>query len=75
MKIKQKNSGALIVKHATWITTDHLMTPRIGTDENQAIVWKREGSAFGPAKAEKDPDGDGKKRNIRLRFPVTFPHP
>jgi RHS repeat-associated protein len=67
MQVKIKPNGT--IGHTTWITTDHLSTPRIGTDENQVIVWKREGAAFGQAKAEKDPDGDGKNRNIRLRFP------
>jgi len=66
VKIKQSNGK---VGRTTWITTDHLLTPRIGTDENQTIVWKREGAAFGQANADKDPDGDGKDRNIRLRFP------
>ena len=70
MQVKIKPNGT--IGHTTWITTDHLFTPRISTDENQTIVWKREGAAFGHAHAERDPDGDGKNRNIRLRFPGQF---
>lgn len=57
------------IKHITYITTDHLNTPRIGTDEQSNIVWRWDSDAFGQAQPDKDPDNDTNKRNIRLRFP------
>ena len=56
------------IKHITYITTDHLNTPRIGTDETGQIVWRWDSDAFGQAQPEKDSDEDDVNRNIRLRF-------
>ena len=56
----------------TFISTDHLLTPRLGTDEDQNIVWRWDGDAFGQTTADKDPDVNNQKRNIRLRFPGQF---
>lgn len=72
-QLRLKQSGAaLSVKHVTYITTDHLLTPRLGTDEEQNIVWRWDGDSFGQFGADRDPDMDQKNRNIRLRFPGQF---
>ena len=60
------------IKHITYITTDHLNTPRIGTDETGAIVWRWDSDAFGQAQPNKDPDFNNSNRNIRLRFPGQY---
>jgi len=60
------------VKNTTYLTTDHLNTSRIGTDSTSAIVWRWDSDGFGINKPDKDPDGDGKKINVRLRFPGQY---
>ena len=72
IRLKQNKAGKVTVKHVTYISTDHLLTPRLGTDENQNIVWRWDGDAFGQTMADKDPDANEQKRNIRLRFPGQF---
>ena len=51
---------------------DHLNTPRVATDQNQTTVWAWSSDAFGMGRANKDPDGDGIKHNVRLRFPGQY---
>ncbi len=55
-----------------YLHTDHLNTPRLATDENQTIIWRWEGDAFGITKPDKDPDADGIKVTINLRFPGQY---
>ena len=56
----------------TWLHTDHLNTPRIGTDDQQRIVWRWDSDAFGKGSVDSDPDGDGIKHSIALRFPGQY---
>lgn len=56
----------------TYLHTDHLATPRSATNEAGETVWSWESDAFGADKAERDPDGDGNKTRIRLRFPGQY---
>jgi len=72
VEIKQKRNNRIIVKNHTWFTTDQLSTPRVGTDESQTKVWAWTSTGFGIGKPNKDPDGNGKKRNVQLRFPGQF---
>ncbi len=72
VRLKQNNASEILVKHITYVSTDHLQTPRLGTDENQNVVWRWDGDAFGQSMADKDPDANKQKRNIRLRFPGQF---
>ncbi|GJL82988.1 MAG: hypothetical protein DHS20C01_26220 [marine bacterium B5-7] len=59
-------------QNTVYITTDHLNTPRLGTNETNTIVWRWDSDAFGKGGLDKDPDDDGLKRNVRLRFPGQF---
>lgn len=68
-RIRQKKNGAVIVKNRIYLTTDHLNTPRIGTDEGNTMVWRWDSNAFGKGRVDRDPDGDGIRRDVRLRFP------
>ena len=72
IRLRQTSTGGVSVRHTTYITTDHLLTPRLGTDETQTIVWRWDGDTFGQTRADKDPDDDEENRNIRLRFPGQF---
>ena len=56
----------------TYIHTDHLNTPRLGTNDTQTLVWQYQSQAFGQGKADKDPDKNGINVNIRLRFPGQY---
>ena len=69
-QIKHKrNTGADIL---SYLHADHLNTPRLATDATQTIVWRWEGEAFGITQSEKEPDADGTKVNVRLRFPGQY---
>lgn len=57
---------------AYWIHTDHLGTPIAVTDKNQRIVWSAQYEPFGKAIVEEDPDGDGKRLSLNLRFPGQY---
>ena len=52
----------------TYLHTDHLGTPRIGTDASGQIVWRWDGDAFGTLAASEDPDADGNAVTVNLRF-------
>jgi len=51
-----------------YIHTDHLGTPRIATDQTQAVVWLWNSDAFGSTEANDDPDGDSNSTTINHRF-------
>ncbi len=56
----------------TYLHTDHLGTPRMGTDATGEVVWKWSGEAFGGSAADRDPDGDGVNTVVKLRFPGQY---
>jgi len=63
----QNNANAL-----HYIESDHLGTPRvvIEQDRNLAIwTWPIAGEAFGNTPPDEDPDGDGKRFTLDMRFP------
>jgi len=68
IKVRRTKKGVLRQKQLLYLHTDHLNTPRLATDENQIVVWRWEADAFGRTKPDKDPDRDGTKVNVRLRF-------
>jgi len=72
IKVRRNKKGVLKQKQLLYLHTDHLNTPRLATDATQTVVWRWEAEAFGATKPDKDPDRDGKKVNIRLRFPGQY---
>ena len=56
----------------TYIHTDHLTTPRAGTDAAGQLVWLWESDAFGEETPQNDPDGDGSETVVNLRFPGQY---
>ena len=68
IKSKFKVNGSIKSQTISYIHTDHLNTPRIATDQSQEVVWRWDSDAFGERKAENDPDQNGKKTKIGLRF-------
>ena len=55
-----------------YLHSDHLGTPRRGTNENGVVVWSWDSDAFGAAAANDDPDGDGVATVVNLRFPGQY---
>ncbi|MCA8837234.1 MAG: hypothetical protein K8963_05200, partial [Proteobacteria bacterium] len=52
----------------TWLTTDHLGTPRLGTNNTGQTVWRWTGDAFGTVQPNSDPDSNGTHIYIENRF-------
>ncbi len=50
------------IQTITYLHTDHLDTPRVGTDANQTVVWSWKGEAFGSLQ----PDQGGVTVNLRF---------
>ncbi|MFY9459426.1 RHS repeat-associated core domain-containing protein [uncultured Aquabacterium sp.] len=55
-----------------YLEVDHLNTPRRGTDSTGKVVWTWTSDAFGSTAPNEDPDGDGIKTTINLRFPGQY---
>lgn len=72
IRVHKNAKGKLLVKDIVYLTSDHLDTPRIGTDANAEVVWRWEGDAFGDTKTESDPDEDDKNVAVNLRFPGQY---
>ncbi|MFS1525204.1 RHS repeat-associated core domain-containing protein [Microbulbifer sp. 2304DJ12-6] len=53
----------------TYLHTDHLYTPRVGTSQNETVVWRWDSDAFGQSMPDTDPDGDNNQTVVNLRFP------
>ena len=62
-----QNSSGLYYLH-----NDHLGTPRAVSDEDQKVVWRWESDPFGNGLPEEDPDGDGQRFTLDLRFPGQY---
>jgi len=75
---RQSKNGKKNVVSVSFIHSDHLNTPRMATDTKGKVVWRWESDAFGGnlkhnRKAiDMDPDRDGRKTKIRLRFPGQY---
>ncbi|MCX2833124.1 RHS repeat domain-containing protein [Microbulbifer thermotolerans] len=63
------SEGEVQSRTLTYLHTDHLNTPRIGTDGNEVVVWRWDSDAFGQAAPDTDPDSDGVQTVVNLRFP------
>ena len=55
-----------------YLEVDHLNTPRIARDKDKNVVWRWDSDAFGNTAPNEDPDGDGVKTTINLRFPGQY---
>lgn len=55
-----------------WIHTDHLGTPLAVTDADRRIVWRATYEPFGKANTIEDPDRDGIRITLNLRFPGQY---
>jgi len=56
-----------------YIQPDHLDTPRTVTDSTQKVIWQWDNQdPFGANAANEDPDGDGQRFSLNLRFPGQY---
>ena len=58
--------GDTVIDTLTYLHTDHLATPRLGTDVVGNVVWRWEGAAFGGTQPLENPT------SINLRFPGQY---
>jgi len=63
------SDGTIRRQNTYYIHSDQLNTPRRMTDQAQTIIWRWDSDAFGQGRINNDPDQDGSKVNIPLRFP------
>jgi RHS repeat-associated protein len=56
-----------------YIHTDQINTPRVVTDQSGKVVWRWDNAdPFGEALPDEDPDGDGNRFTLNLRFPGQY---
>ncbi|MCW9057982.1 MAG: RHS domain-containing protein [Gammaproteobacteria bacterium] len=55
-----------------FVHNDHLKTPKVLTDEAGNVVWSASHDPFGMAAVDEDPDGDGVKVVLNVRFPGQY---
>ena len=72
IRSKFKLNGEIKSQTISYIHTDHLNTPRVATDADQNIVWRWDSNAFGEQRAQRDPDQNGERVTISLRFPGQY---
>jgi RHS repeat-associated protein len=61
-------SGGTTSEVVRYLHTDPLHTPRLATNGQAQVIWRWEGEAFGATAPNEDPDGDGKRTTINLRY-------
>jgi len=59
-------------KKVYYLEVDHLGSPIAARNQQGRQVWKWESDAFGSTAPNEDPDGDGTKTVINLRFPGQY---
>jgi RHS repeat-associated protein len=55
-----------------YLHTDPLTTPRLATNPAGTITWRWNSDAFGAIPPDSDPDGDGTRTTLNLRFPGQY---
>lgn len=55
-----------------YLQVDHLGSPRRAKDAAGVVQWSWDSDGYGRTAANEDPDGDGKKTIINLRFPGQY---
>jgi RHS repeat-associated protein len=72
----QSNSVTVVVSSTPavyYIHADQIDTPRVVTDQANKVVWRWDGAdPFGAGRPDEDPDGDGSRFTMNLRFPGQY---
>jgi RHS repeat-associated protein len=69
VEFKYNSTGAITSTGKYYLHSDHLNTPRLATNQAQALLWSWDSDAFGLGTPNTDVDGDGVSLDIPLRFP------
>lgn len=69
-KIKSNGNTKKVV--VSYLHVDHVGAPREARSSDGTLVWAWRGDAFGAGETLRDPDGDGTKTEISLRFPGQY---
>jgi RHS repeat-associated protein len=69
VEFKYNSAGAITSTGKYYLHSDHLNTPRLATNQAQALLWSWDSDAFGLGTPNTDVDGDGVLLDIPLRFP------
>jgi type VI secretion system secreted protein VgrG len=74
--VRQSNSVSVVVSSTPavyYIQADQIDTPRVVTDQANKVVWRWDGAdPFGAGLPDEDPDGDGVRFTMNLRFPGQY---
>ena len=68
----ENGSGVITSTDTVYLHTDHLATPRLGTNGSQTVVWEWLADGFGAVDADTDPDADTNHTYVNLRFPGQY---
>ena len=60
------------VTEAYWVETDHLGSPRLVRDKNQAVRWRWDGEPFGATLPVETPTAGLPAFTLNLRFPGQY---
>jgi RHS repeat-associated protein len=60
------------IRATHFVHTDHLGAPRLVSDDTQTVLWRWGGKPFGGLAPDEDPDGDGERLELNLRFPGQY---
>nr|WP_067298395.1 RHS repeat-associated core domain-containing protein [Marinobacterium profundum] len=55
-----------------YVHSNQLSAPMAVTDNRSEVVWRWEPKPFGDSLADEDPDGDGQRFSLNLRFPGQY---
>ena len=74
--VTQSNSVTVTVAGAPavyYVQADQIDTPRVVTDQSNNVVWRWDSAdPFGASLPDEDPDGDGVRFTLNLRFPGQY---
>ncbi|MBN0989812.1 RHS repeat protein [Amphritea pacifica] len=72
IEVRYNQNGDGHIRQLAYIHSDHLNTPRLASNDEQAIVWRSDADAFGRGPVDNNPDGDSINTLIKIRFPGQY---
>jgi RHS repeat-associated protein len=70
--IVHTGSGVTAAARVLYLEVDHLGSPIAARNQAGRLLWKWESDALGSTAPNEDPDADGQKTTINLRFPGQY---
>ncbi|MBL0039207.1 MAG: hypothetical protein IPP36_12280 [Nitrosomonadales bacterium] len=69
IELEYTGKGAVSKTSQYYLHSDHLNTPRMATNQNQALLWSWNSDAFGTGSVNEDAHGNKPSLDMPLRFP------